>query len=112
MTMSDPGLYLTNATGETVPVHTEGHRDLQLLAEYLVENDLEDVVDETRVKTTGETPMTDGGVTEQDYDWQLRVTLNGVDFTGPGCATKQEAQALETVVRDADGVESTEVERR
>lgn len=55
---------------------------------------------------------TDGGVTEQDYDWQLRVTLNGVDFTGPGCATKQEAEALETVVRDADGVKSTEVERR
>ena len=59
--MSDPGLYLTNATGETVPVHTEGHRDYQLLAEYLVENDLEDVVDETRVKKTGETAMTDGG---------------------------------------------------
>ena len=57
--MTDPGLYLTNATGETVPVHTEGHRDLQLLAEFLVENDLEDVVEETRIKTSGEVPADD-----------------------------------------------------
>jgi len=106
--MPEPGLYLTNATGETVPVHTEGEEDLQLLTEYIEENNL--LTDLTAV--SGEQPVPDGGVTEQEYDWQLRVTLNGVDFTGPGCATKQEAEALETVVRDADGVESTEVERR
>lgn len=57
--MPSPGLYLINATGETLPVHTERHRDLQLLAEYLVENDLEDVVEETRIKTSGEVPADD-----------------------------------------------------
>jgi len=51
--MTDPGLYLTNATGETHKVHTENHKDLQLLAEYLVENDLENIVDETRIKGVG-----------------------------------------------------------
>lgn len=38
--MSEPGLYLVNSTGETVPLHTENGGDEELLEEYLEEWDL------------------------------------------------------------------------
>lgn len=50
--MPNPGLYLVNSTGEPVAVHTEGHVDLQLLAEYLEENDLANVCEEVRATDT------------------------------------------------------------
>jgi hypothetical protein len=42
MTKTAPGLYLVNATGEMVPLHTEDGGDEQLLQEYLEEWDLID----------------------------------------------------------------------
>jgi len=46
--MPKTGLYLVSSTGEMVPVYTEGHVDLAILAEYLEENDLENVTEEVR----------------------------------------------------------------
>jgi len=42
MAMSDspPGLYLVNASGEMIPVHTANDSDQQLLREYLQEWDI------------------------------------------------------------------------
>ena len=41
-TMSEPGIYLLNSTGEMVALHTEsGDGDTQLLKEYMDENDLQ-----------------------------------------------------------------------
>lgn len=61
----------------------------------------------TRMEHGGDYGM---GIT-QEYPWQVRITVNGVDFTGPGCDAKQEAEAIAGLARKADGVDSAEVER-
>jgi len=41
MTRTEPGIYMINATGEMAAIHTEsGEGDIQLLSEYVEENNL------------------------------------------------------------------------
>lgn len=49
------------------------------------------------------------GVT-QGYNWQVRITVGGIDWTSPGCETRAEAEALKQIVADSDDVDSAEVE--
>jgi len=50
------------------------------------------------------------GVT-QGYNWQVRITVGGIDWTSPGCETRAEAEALKSIVKDQSDVDSAEVER-
>lgn len=46
------------------------------------------------------------------YTHHVRITVNGVDFTSPGCEGRNEAEALAQLVRDEEGVTKAEVEER
>lgn len=49
---------------------------------------------------------------DQGYDWQLRITVGGVDFTSPGCESEAEAKALKNIVSSNSDVDIVAVERR
>jgi hypothetical protein len=45
-----------------------------------------------------------------DYDWNIRVDLGGVTFTGPGMESRGEAEAIAGIVEETEeSVASVEV---
>lgn len=46
----------------------------------------------------------------QHYNWRVRITVAGIDFTSPGCDTKREAKVLKARAESRDDVTKAEVE--
>jgi len=45
----------------------------------------------------------------KDYPYNVRITIAGVDFTGPGMETEQEAEIMKSNVKGKDEVQNAEV---
>lgn len=39
------------------------------------------------------------------YDWNIRIDVGGVTFTGPGMETRDEAEAVASIVERDSGVD-------
>ena len=39
------------------------------------------------------------------YDWNVQIDVGGVTFDGPGMETKQEAEAIASIVESSSGVD-------
>lgn len=53
-----------------------------------------------------------GGTERSGYPWNVQINLGGVTFEGPGMETKQEAQAIKSIVEGSEPVDGLEVFRQ
>jgi hypothetical protein len=52
------------------------------------------------------------GISRTGYPWNVRIDLGGVTFEGPGMESRDEAEAIATVVESSEPVDGVEVFRQ